>query len=381
MAIVETFLTVCILLWFCKTKGYSRFFIKYCQGLIEILVSKLQCISSNVNKFNTSIDSLPTECLHLVFQYLSVRDLCHCSSVCQRWHLATRNSFLWQHVDFTQISNSSTSPSKRQIVSRQCKAYVNFILESNVRLSSLRFDVDLDREFSTLATLITSGKCRGLVSVDMRWADAWDMKIPWKFESQLIKYHSLMIILRENCPDIVHIRSQMFWTNDSLNYLFAFTRLKTLEINCVPAVQYIQTWHIDSLLQNLPNLRNLKLNARVLPDNTDFRIRSQSLEVLDISNTANFLITEMEAPRMHTFIAKYIKMYTTRRGRHDNANICLFDVIKRGCPNIKRINDTYAKTAGLDNFKLDPLQAWDLRICFCPNHCGRGRSNVLVYSN
>ncbi|XP_006814589.1 uncharacterized protein LOC102800810 [Saccoglossus kowalevskii] len=332
-------------------------------------------VSSRFSGFRrpSSFQDLPVECLAVIFGCLNEQEICSAALVCRRWHEASKTPNLWQHADFRLVNKhkypSAPKRSPHFDLTQKYKDYTAHLLAKHANIRHLSFDLDLNSDYETLAELISSGRCHKLTSVDMKWADSWDYRRWNKLEDQLLFFHSLLVLMGSYCTKLQAVRTQFNWTTESLNYLLAFKNLEELELSSVPRVHPVQRWHIETLLAGCVALKKFKIDARILPDLVyKYSFKSDSLELLDISMSVNLFIVEMVLPRLHTFTAKHFTCY------QKYTDICLFEVLDRGCPALQYINDVSAENPGLQNFGMSREQEWDLRICYCTNHCGSGRN-------
>ncbi|XP_077978031.1 uncharacterized protein LOC144433584 [Glandiceps talaboti] len=280
---------------------------------------------------------------------------------------------LWQHADF-RLVNRHKYPSKPRNsshleLSKRYKEYTAHLLAKNATIKHISFDLDLDSDYETVAELVSSGRCRGLVSADMKWADSWDYRRWNKLEDQLLLFHSFLVLLGSYCPKLEIIRTQFNWTAESLDYLLQFRNLEEIELSSIPRVHPVGRQHIEAVLATCKYLKKFKIDARILPELVyKYTFKSNSLQVLDISMSVNLFIVEMELPQLHTFVAKHFTCY------QKYTDTCFFAVLQQGCPSIECINDVKSSLPGFANFGLTRQQEWNLRICYCSKHCGNGRN-------
>lgn len=316
---------------------------------------------------------LPEECLVCILAFLSHDDLITCRSVCKQWELVT-DSYpeLWSsaHIRLIRLSDKGSDLIAYYKQLQRSGAYVEYLINRRARIRTLNVNMSTINKanFNLIALLLTSGCCQQLHSFTFKWFVDWTTGDCPSFDTSFVLYLSILKLLETFCR-LKSLKTQFNWTLDSVDYISSFKSLRRLEIFCLPKVHSIQKWHIDKVLNELPNLEALKLQVTIIPKNVQrFTLISKSIKRLDLSNSANLIISEMKLPSLQEFLAtnvRYSKQdVSLALFLQDVA--CLFEVIHLGCGNIKMINNVPVRPE--NGLGLDDNAKSGLRICFCPLH-------------
>ena len=322
------------------------------------------------------IHILSEDCLVEIFKKLDHKDLVNCSMVCGQWQsIIECHHELWYEVKFAVKDNVSKVPIlspanyplryQTAIQQKQNRLIAKFLTNNQIPLRRLDIDFsDLDEcGFNIIAFVISFGCCRKLKRASLKWYENWSYGDSPEFCRSHTYYLALLALLHEFAGSSLLTLSTYFnWTADSIRSVTQFKHLQYLELHSVPRVHCIQKWHIDKILEQLVNLKTLKIVVTCIPKLVQqYSFCSTSLETLDISNCVNFFIGEADLPNLKNFLAEDLQCHRMGIYMH---RFCLYDVLESGCPKLQNINRQPLQRNG-DTWVLNKKQD---KICFCSKH-------------
>ena len=369
--LLELFVTLLILralsiaIFYITNSSIRRRFLEMCGAFAG-------CIS-NPNSSHAHIEDLPPECLLMIMEKLPYADLLRCQKVCARWSDVVKTERLWSHADFTQIDMKTLRyrefGTAAALVSY--KKYKRFLENVKIGITKVTFDVAHSRRlhcleqecFVNLTNFLGLGVCKDLNCFEFKWASHWQDMDQNEFTHAHILSLSMLTLIKHFHPTIAHLKLQYNWTSYSVPYLFAFKHVQQLEIESCPPVHDIQRWHLCRLLDELTNLKLLKLHSTRLPHESTgqkYVFKSPCLETLDLSNCVNFTIVEIYMPKLKHFFGREVNMYYP--------NLCLIQLLKQGCPSLMQINKHRNRRSGVERFEVTENQFRRMRVCGCVDH-------------
>ena len=327
-------------------------------------------------KRNTILN-LSEDCLVEIFKKLEHKDLVNCSKVCKQWqNVIECHHELWYSVKFALKCSASNIPAfhasnfdqlqlKTIIQHKQNRSVAKFLSNNHVHVRSLAIDFsELEQlGFNVLAFVLSSGCCETLRRASLKWSENWSYGDSPEFCQSHKFFLALLALLQEFVGrDFISLSSYFHWTADSVRIISHFRQIHHLELHSVPRVHCIQKWYIDKLLEELVNLKKLKLTVTCIPKLAQqYSFSSLSLETLDISNCVNFFIASAEMPNLKYFIAEDVQCHRMGINMH---KFCLLDVLETGCPKLQRINK-YPIARNDNRWTLNNKQC---KMCFCARH-------------
>ena len=346
------------------------FFGRLIEGRISQNLWRVKC-SNGSHKWTSkpAVFMLPEDCLLHVLGFLSECDLVTCSLVCKQWHQVVSTwSTLWKRVKLRLAKRPGHIRHYLSQLEKQ-QHHVLFLIRKKVLISHLtvKFTQFDESSFNTLAMLLSSGCCEKLQHIQIRWCnEPASEQTGTQFEKNFVFFLSCLKILQTFSKSTIHsFDMQFFGTMDSVEYVSSFVKLKYLRLRWVPKRQCMQRWHLNELLSSLKYLTVIKLDAIIMLKSLQkFSFTSPTLRVINISGCINFIITQMDLPRLNIFTAFNVRYNIMCK---DIYTFCFFNVLKSGCPDIETINDQRL-VKNDDNFGLSSGFIKDSKLCMCHNH-------------
>ena len=325
----------------------------------------------------TFIDDLPEEILIKIFQHLSQSTVARCERVCKRWldSIRSAGAQLWKRADihyvlkphyYGNLNSGLVGPHEK------LELYVQYLLQMEPRISTLSINLNLvdAKAFRAIEFLISSGFCKDLKKVDVRWHNEdnqhdWQWYDENEYDRSCYHFNEMLKLLHKQ---ITHMKMQLNFGFESLKQLVKFRDLVHLDIVCVPYAALLMPWHIEKVLKNLTKLKVFRLKVIVNSlkfSNTVslFNFASSSLQTLDLSYCHNLVISVLDLPNLEVFQARSMDVFHALKYNEDIP--CLFDALCAGCPRLKEIKSVPVSpreaVAGLSAAKQKQLN-----ICFCP---------------
>lgn len=341
--------------------------------------SNCPCKELRQPRMSASILDLPDECLVIVFEKLEAHEICNVARVCKRFYHVSRSPTLWKFIDLSfqnfvsliQASLVDTDCSWTEVITnaKRRMLFASFLSARKAALTDIlaHGDFNLFREADMFTYLLNSCNLKNLKSISLRIPHGWDFNLFRRDMGDIQTLQQFLQFLVKNCRNV--LKSLRCYVDVSLHtavLLGSLHNLEYLNLN-FPLHDTLQPECMDAVLSSLPNLKYLKITiCQHFGDDEYFPghvLRSESLETLDFGFSKQFLIRDLFLPRLHTINTGYLSNY-----HHTQRAVCLFDVVKRGCPLIQTLNGYSSLVPGLQNFHLSEAQKRELYFCICSIH-------------
>jgi len=323
----------------------------------------------------SSILDLPEECLVIVLKNLTAYEIANVARVCKRFYQVSYNPTLWSCIDLSFEEFLSWFLPKVSFVdmdnydwkevitnARRRMSFASFLVARKAALAEIRArgDLNIFREGDMLIYLLNNCNVKNLKKIEL-WLPGgyWD----WEFTRC---FQRVLRCLVRNCWNVLKsLRCEVDVSYTTAKLLGSLHNLEYLNLH-FPLQDVLQPEALDVILSSLPNLKYFKITIRQQIYDEDFPgyvFKSDSLETLDFGHTKQFWIQEMTLPKLHTINAESL-----HTGYYIERDLCLFDVVERGCPLIQTLNGYTSLLPGLHNFHLSETQKRQLCFCECSVH-------------
>lgn len=332
-----------------------------------------------------------------VFSYLDVADRVSVSMVCKEWNQLVRSPKLWANVDVRQAVKESQRKQSRNISVRESEhrartmKYLSYVCNINPFIHRLVLVGDIaDAEFNERIQLFTKGsKLMELNEVTIDWTRST------KSEDQMMLLPEAFVPVDENhrrrqrlfvrffehlaraAPNLKSLTLPFDWSPKSVDAIIALPKLECVTLSRYSDLQTLDVVTMDRLISSMPELRNLTVEVWTPCASgglTYFRIRSDSLEIVDLSQCRGLAVGEVRLPQVR-------ELHISRRPWSGPlvvlTNIststappppCLYRLLTRGAPSLVQLNEhvlrpdwrseTYSELEDILKF-----------ICPCELHC------------
>ena len=328
-----------------------------------------------------SILDLPDDCLVTLFSNLEHHEICNVAIVCKRFYEISRNPILWKSVElsFTALLKSKnfsldvdahSNKERFMTNARRRELFVSFLTSRRATLRDIRACIDINQEADMFLGLINNCNLTQLQSIDLKWSHSWNHCAPVQVRS----FQKLLRKLAQKKCKIKFLRCYLDVSCVSAHLLGRLQTIQHLNLKFLCRVKYrsrevesvLQPEVLSIILSSLPNLKHLKIAiAQFIPDYfPGYELKSDSLEELVFGYTKQFLIKTLILPKLRTIKGECL----CHDGSTNQTNVCLFDLIERGCPLIQTLNNHTSLTPGLANFNLSEHEKVMLFLCSCPDH-------------
>ena len=338
-------------------------------------------------------ERLPEVCKMRVLSFLDSRDKGFAAQVNREWNALVKLPSVWDTVNLTVFQlHASTSPT--HCCNDNCyaayitrlKQFKNYLatIEPLVKHLNLAFDIadSDDNWLEWIQSFTESTRCKEIRSVDLEWT-----KTPAKSSLQDKK---LLLAAAAGCDnDKIHHhrrRQRLFvrffesftgavpnlsklvlpfdWSVRTVDTLTGLRNLETLALDKYFDYQPLNQEMVDKILDSLPRLRTFTMTVWTASYNglDFFRLRSNTLENIDISLCRGVYADSVHLPRARTFKAPLQLTAVPHIGVP-----CLLQVLRSGAPQLCQINDHILHSNWRENNYAE-LQLVLSDVCPCAVH-------------
>ena len=323
----------------------------------------------------SSILDLPEECLVIVFKSLTFYEIANVARVCKRFYHVCWNSTLWSCIDLSfqdfcsfyraSLTDTADSYSWTEVITnaKRRTLLASFLSARKAALTEIyaHGDFNIFREEDVFICLLNNCNVKNLKKISLRLPYCWrytttNVRALQRFLRCLVERCWNVLKFLRCYVDVSHTTAKLLGSLHSLEHLNLHFHLQDV----------LQPDAMDAILSSLPNLKYLKITIRQYISDEYFpgyKLKSDSLEILDFGHTKEFLIKQLILPKLHTIDAKCLHNYHQMQRA-----LCLFDLVERGCPRIQTLNGFTSSVPGLSNFHLSEIQKKKLYFCICPLH-------------
>ncbi|XP_030831822.1 uncharacterized protein LOC579849 [Strongylocentrotus purpuratus] len=303
---------------------------------------RISCNISN-NKLETAFSRLPLECKVRIFSFLSDTEKCEIATVCSDWARVIRTPRLWQVADFTYALARSDLPKDKceaiRCIKERATSYIYHFVSRGALLRCLFFELDIiegeEIWLKFLIYLLKMTNSHELKVVHAEWTTSPEFmpfqaeEMTWKSD-RVKSFLCLLTTLSEMCPAIEEIHTPFDWSFSSVKALSTFKQLHTLELDKYWVFAVLREENLNYLLESLPRLKRFKLSVSVpligMLSFPQYIMSSESLEVLDISNSTCFFLRSVHLPAL-TSIATARNRWTGPLLSRDALSVpCLYNI-------------------------------------------------------
>ncbi len=314
-----------------------------------------------------AFDQLPQDCQLKIFTFLSPQERGFAARVCTEWNQLMKTPSLWNIIDLTSFPLCSKSslahkcgPLCYEIYKRRLKHYIRYLEGIGPAMKSFSFALDIvdykDGWLKSIEALLRRSHCHDLEFVHLNWKET-PIKPLWlaQYSYSPDEYQEYMHRHRHRqrlfvnffdcftcaAPNIQKLILPFDWSDRSLECLCRLQSLHALVLEKTFIFQGLQQSALDQLFAGMTNLQRLILEVWT-PSGKGlllYRIQSQILRYLDVSQCHGFYLQELTAPDLEVF----------KVSRHpwkspftcvDSVHIpCIYDVLCKGAPNLKQLNE------------------------------------------
>ncbi|XP_071958330.1 uncharacterized protein [Antedon mediterranea] len=364
---------------------------------------KLHCHSVNPKKKKNDeyfqFNNLPVICQLNVFRFLNDIEKCQVATVCVAWAKVIRSSCLWKKADFTQIpapkfmfqnlcpqQKFGTEDLLNGLLEEMSYDYIYSLISRKACLRYIKFKFDIiEKEGIWLKLLekwLKETNSVGLRILDCDWshtvfckeyvrATAWFNKKPRPNlkQERTLCFQQFLTILHQTSPHMISIFSPFDWSMASVDCIVQFECLRELKLTRYWALRGMEQKELAVLLQGLHHLEKLTIEVSIpiqLKDH-NFKVASKSLKYLDIQECMGFYLSEVDLPKLEVF--KDFKFYIGPIIWCESLNVkCLLEVLRRGAPLLKMINDLKLLPTWKCSLPYEGLLQELNKACFCSIH-------------
>ncbi|CAH1780040.1 unnamed protein product [Owenia fusiformis] len=354
-----------------------------------------------IKNFKLPFEELPLDCKLHIFSYLDIFEKGAVCMVSTQWRSLAYHSSSWSYINLRLFSLCSHQ--KQHIkCPRTCQptdAYNRYMrrlsafyktlsqIKPNVRTFIMTADIDETKNepspwLRLIIKLLESFNRIRLTYIDIDWTvspyrpstlDRYCCLITKvrssvrHHEDRLKQFLSLLKYLTKRLPGLLYLTMPFHWSNISLGLLCKFRHLQKLNLKHYFSFKPLPPQFLTVLLLCLPRLTDLTLavvNATFQTRHV-YRVRHPNLQSLDITHCTGFFIRDMDLPALKNFSVKR----NPWQGYLVNPNFlpCLYDVLKRGAPELHVLNKCRLYPYWKEFLYLD-LDAALKHACPCVKH-------------
>ena len=266
------------------------------------------------------------------------------------------------------------------------KQFLAYLKDRRPLLRSLEFKLDIgenaDGYLQPLKNFVDKSNTKELKYASINWKET-PVRPFWTTSTGCIQIDEVMQkhrvrqrlfvgffdLFTMKCPKLETLILPFDWSEKSVECLLRLKTLKSLVIEKYYVFQKLRQDLIDTLLQGLPNLKQLMLEVWTPSGHglVFFSLNSRSLEYLDISQSRGFYLSDLDLPKLKVF----------RVARHpwngplvmtDRISVpCLYDVLIEGAPQLEKLNEHHLKP-GWREMTYQTLDEVLKSVCSCKRH-------------
>jgi hypothetical protein len=310
---------------------------------------------------------LPPDCMLKIFSFLTPVERGQAAQVCSQWRTLIKSASLWSSVDLT-VFPLCTQKSARHECTELCysayrsrmRKFIKYLVSVKPALRSLRFAYDIgeykDGWLECLQSLVKASRCIELEVANLNWKETpirpfWSESITWSTSdyNELMHRHrhrqrlfvNFFDLFTAAAPNVKQLVLPFDWSHRSLLALTRLRRLENLVLEKYFVFQSMEQEALDQLLRQLPNLRRLILEVWT-PSGRGllfFRLSSNSLEYLDVSQCRGFYVGSVNLPKVTVFkISRH--PWNGPLVAADSITVpCIYEVLCEGAPNLRQLNE------------------------------------------
>ncbi|XP_054748434.2 uncharacterized protein LOC129254013 [Lytechinus pictus] len=334
--------------------------------------------------FGALFSRLPLECKVRIFSFLSDTDKCEAAKVCSEWAGVMRTPRLWQVADFTFALAQGHLPKDKceaiKCIKDRATNYIYHFVSRGALLRHLFFQLDIiegeEIWLKFLIYLLKMTNSHELKVVHAEWTASPEFmpfqapEITWKSD-RVKSFLCLLMTLGEMCPSIEEIHTPFDWSFSSVKSLSTFKQLHTLELDKYWVFSVLREENLNYLLESLPCLKRLKLSVSVpligMMSFPQYIMRSESLEVLDISNSTCFFLRSVHLPALTSLSTSRNRWTGPFLSREALRVHCLYNILKTGAPRLTVFNQCIVG----DDWRSRVTQEFEDALkssCYCSSH-------------
>ncbi|CAH1796062.1 unnamed protein product [Owenia fusiformis] len=338
---------------------------------------------------------LPSNCKLKILSYLGESDRGAAGQVCREWNILIKSSGIWDTINFTTFP-LCTNPGKTHECSHECyqkymtrvKNYMTYLGYIQPAMKKLQFDFDIgDKEDGWLTCLERFlMNCQGdkLLYARMNWKEtpvkpfcvdgfAWSSReyneMVHRHRHRQRDFIQFLELFVNVAPNVKQLMVPFDWSFRSIYLLSKLHQLETLILERYFVFHTLNQNALDELLRVMPKVRKLVLEVWC-PSGRGlelYRMSSNSIETLDISQSRGFYLKSVNLPNMVSF----------RATRHpwngplvspEHINLpCLYKVLVQGAPKLRQFNDLIL-TEDWRQSSCPKLEELLKTVCSCRNH-------------
>ncbi|XP_071785013.1 uncharacterized protein [Asterias amurensis] len=332
---------------------------------------------------------LPNECKVQILSYLTDVEKCLASLVCTSFAQLMRTPCLWTKADFVELMFFSRrrpmpipSPALEcQVLKERVKNFVFHLVSRRALIRELVFEFDLhdgdEIWLKLLVYLLQMAHAQDLQIIKCNWT--FTPHIPWFLdgaalgakESRVNSFHKFLTVLQETSPGINMFSMPFDWSSYSITLLCNFKEITSLELSKYWVFQALPQTLLNSLLQDLPKLKRLKLEVAVPFRDWDlypqYTLTSKTLEDLDISTCSGFFLWSVTLPNLRNFTDSRTAWGGPVLPRTALKVHCLYQVLRDGAPQLETFN-TCQLSPGWREVCPSDLEEVLRGTCYCELH-------------
>ena len=372
-------------------------------------------------------EDLPHVCKLKIFSYLSINEKGVASQVSLEWNRLMKSPGLWSHINF-----SSFSPTGLAVKSKQCRSakvtpttffhgpypwlsnyieyddykariskFLAYMEDIRPKLRHLSFTYDVgqpkDEWLKWMIALLNGSQCHDLAYANIDWtwtplrlscSDRYcclfnKMQIKYRIhETRVHSFNKLQEVLAKVAPRLVHLKTPFDWSPRSVLLMCRLKEVRTLQLGQYMMLKGIQQEMLDTLLRNMPQLRELevKVCSPYYNSTSTYAIRHPGLELLDISLCKGFFLHELMCPRLTVLKVGRYPWKGPIVNKATNKLPCMYTMCRQGAPRLAYINRHHIQAYWVE-FLYDELNTVLCKVCSCKDHLYREVNTAPVEAN
>lgn len=340
-------------------------------------------------------EALPEVCKMHVFSYLNVADRVSVSMVCKEWNQLIKSAALWVNIDVTEAVRESHRRQNQTFLIRESEHRVRTIkflsyistIRPSIRRLVLVGDI-ADRDFNEkIQTFARRSKLLELQEVVIDWTrstKAFELQTSDSLVSMddnhrrrqrlFVRFFEL---LARSAPNLKSIDLPFDWSVNSVDAIIGLSKLESVTFRRYSDLQTLDAATLDRMISRMPELRCLTVEVWTPCASgglTYFRLRSDSLEFVDLSECRGVAISEMHLPQARV-------LYISRRpwsgplAMLNNTGMsavppppCLYRLLVSGAPSLMQLNEHVLQN-NWQSEVYDELDEILKSVCPCELHC------------
>jgi len=307
------------------------------------------------------------------------------------WYSLMQTPSLWSHVSFSSFPFWCITEEEHNCLGNcyiryrvRVKQFLTYLKELRPILRSFEFKLDIGEPYDgflpPIENLIEKANTKELRYASMNWKETpsrpfWTdsnmrcQDVMYRHRLRQRKFLDFFDLFTKQCPKLETLVMPFDWSDRSVDSLLRLKNLHSLVLEKYFVFQNLCQDLINKLLLGLIHLRQLMLEVWT-PSGQGlvfFRLKSDSIEYLDISQSRGFYLNNVDLPKMKVF----------RIARHpwngplvfaDRVNVpCIYDILAAGAPSLEKINEHILKK-DWQLVKYSTLEEVLRSVCSCRRH-------------